>query len=295
MSRFVARPAGPARRWIGCALAVPIIAAGAAAAGAQRLAPVALEPAPAVGAPSENPGLLFRVAAPAPPPRPWLAPIASLVLPGLGQAQLGQQRFVPYLALELYALMRYRADQRDARRLTGEYRELARRVARSAFGSVTPVGPFEYYERMRKWVESGAYDLVPGGMTEPETDTTTFNGATWLLARRTFWADPDVAPPSSSGEFAAALLFYETRAIKPVYRWSWRDAQLEQDLFRRTIARSNSAYRRASTDVGILLGNHLLSMVDALVTVRLRQRDAATQVEVRVPLPHRFDLHPPLR
>jgi hypothetical protein len=52
----------------------------------------------------------------------------------------------------------------------------------------------EYYERMTHYPEAGRYDLVAGGGLEPETDSTTYNGAVWLLARRTYWADPARRP-----------------------------------------------------------------------------------------------------
>lgn len=225
----------------------------------------------------------------------WWAPLASLALPGVGQATLGQDRFIPYLAIEAYAWVRYANDSRDGQRFRAQYRELARSVARSAFGPAAPNGPFEYYERMEKWVESGAYDLVPGGTIEPETDTATFNGAQWLLARRTFWQDPDAPPPPESVEYLAALRFYRGRAVQPDFRWSWRDAQLAQDVFRRTIARSNDAYRHASMDLGIILGNHMLSMVDAFVSMRLRRpRGSASGlgVEFTVPLPQSSAVSP---
>jgi hypothetical protein len=125
---------------------------------------------------------------------------------------------------------------------------------------------------MKHWVESGAFDVVPGGMVEPETDTTTYNGATWLLARRTYWTDPDTPPPPGSGAFEQALGFYLERAVGPAYRWSWAGAELEQDVFGQTIDRSNDAYRRAIEDLGLVIANHVLSTVDAYVTVRLRAR-----------------------
>ena len=63
------------------------------------------------------------------------------------------------------------------------------------------------------------------------------------------------------------------RAVTPAFLWSWQDAQLEQDVFRRTIARSNDAYRRAAQDLAVVIANHVLSTVDAYVTVRLRGRN----------------------
>jgi hypothetical protein len=231
-------------------------------------------------------------------PRARWAPAASAALPGAGQAMLDQDRFVPYLALELYAWIRYVADSREGSRQRTAYRRLARTVARAQFSSNTPNGNWEYYERMEHYVESGVYDAIPGGTLQPEPDTTTFNGSVWLLARETYWEDPNVPPDPGSVAFAKAIDFYSQRAVAPNYRWSWRDAQLEQDLFRRTISRSNDFYRQAAQDLGVVIANHVLSTVDSYVTVRLRSRRGASRgtpaggddgggydLTVRVPLP----------
>jgi hypothetical protein len=62
---------------------------------------------------------------------------------------------------------------------------LAADVARKPFGGAQPVGAWEYYEAMEKYLASGVFDRVPGGAVDPETDETTYNGARWLLARQT--------------------------------------------------------------------------------------------------------------
>lgn len=203
------------------------------------------------------------------------APAASALLPGAGQAMLDQNRFLPYLALEAYAWVQYIADSREGARQRAGYRRLARTVARAQFSSTAPTGNWEYYERMEHYVESGVYDAVPGGALQPEPDTTTFNGSVWLLARETYWEDPSIAPDPTSEAYRKAIAFYAQRAVAPDYRWSWRDAQLEQDLFRRTIARSNDYYRRAAQDLAVVIANHVLSTVDSYVTVRLRNRRGA--------------------
>ena len=168
-------------------------------------------------------------------------------------------------------MLQFVRDTREASRQRAEYREVARRVARGPFSDARPVGDFAYYEKMSQHVESGVYDRIPGGELQPETDTGTYNGDQWLLARQTYWANVDQPPPTSSDAYMAALNFYRARAIGPEYRWSWRDAQLEQDLFRRTIGLSNDAVRRSIADLGIILANHALSMVDAYVSIRLQQ------------------------
>jgi hypothetical protein len=212
---------------------------------------------------------------PSPRATPWSV-LASSVLPGAGQALLDQDRVVAYLAVEAYAWARYAADVREGRRARTSYRNLAAEVARRPFSATRPVGDFDYYERMEKFVSSGAFDAIPGGALDPETDTTTANGAIWLLARQTYWSSPDV--PATAQEYANAELFYRDRAVGPDYRWSWSNARLEYAEFRRTIRRSNNAYRTSLQDLGLVIANHALSTVDAFITVRLRRHvEAGTQ------------------
>jgi hypothetical protein len=225
---------------------------------------------------------------------PWYAPPLSALVPGLGQGLLRQQRGIVYIAAEGYLILRAIGAQRDARRERDAYREIARTVARSSFGAERPDGAWEYYERLQHVLESGAFNLTPGAALTPESDPATFNGAMWRLARETFWRDPDVAPAPTSPEYQRALEFYQRRAAGETFRWSWRDAQLEQDLYRQTIDRSNDASRQARQMVGLLLANHALSLVDAYVSVRLRvfgHTDGASRrvgVAGQVPIPSPF-------
>jgi hypothetical protein len=221
---------------------------------------------------------------------PWWAPVASALAPGSGQAALGHDRWLAYAALEGVAWLRFGADHEEARREARGYRRIADRVARALYAPGTPrAGDFEYYETMEKWIASGVYDALPDGDLQPETDESTFNGAMWLLARQTYWARVDEPPLPESEAFRNAMAFYERRAIRPEFRWSWRDAQLEQDLYRRTILRSNAASRRATQDLAAVLANHVLSTVDAYITVRLRRRagplGGETRIEATLPWP----------
>jgi hypothetical protein len=144
-------------------------------------------------------------------------------------------------------------------------------VARAPFSAERPIGDFEYYERMAHFTESGTFDAVPGGLLDPESDTTTYNGTMWLLARRTYWSNVDDPPDTASVEWKSAISFYQRRAYDDRFRWSWRDAPLQQSDFRRLIGQSNDLHRRALQDLGIVIANHVLSTVDAYVTVRLRR------------------------
>ena len=202
---------------------------------------------------------------------PW-AILASAVMPGAGQFILRQKRGFAYVALEAYAWIGYGSSASDARRTRRGYRSLSNSVARAPFASNGRSGDFDYYERMEHYLESGAFDRVDGGLLEPEEDSSTFNGSTWLLARRTYWTNPAVAPDRLSAEWRKAESFYLQRAIRPEYRWSWRNASGEYDQFRRLIRRSNDAERAALSNLGLALGNHVLSTIDAYVAIRLQQR-----------------------
>ena len=206
------------------------------------------------------------------------AVLAAAAVPGAGQAILRQDRFVVYMAVEAFGWARYLTDLREGRRQRDSYRGLAREVARAEFATVRPTGDFDYYERMEHFAESGAFDVVPGGSLDPESDETTFNGSIWLLARQTYWEDPAVTPDRGTPAYVLAEEFYRRRAVSEAFRWSWRNSQLEYDEFRRTIRQSNEAYRNSLAALGVIIANHALSTVDAFVTVRLRRRSGASEL-----------------
>lgn len=201
--------------------------------------------------------------------RLWLPPVASLVLPGSGQLLTGRDRGMVYLAAEAFVLSRFLQLTHDAHRGADRYRTLAYAVARRGFAAAQRDTVFEYYETMEKFTASGEFDRDPGPGLAPEDDPTTYNGSMWLLARRTFWSDPNTPPPPTSPEYQLALQFYRSHAVGPDFLWSWRDAPLEQQEFRATIRSSDDAYRRAQNQLGLLLANHLVSAIDALISSRL--------------------------
>ena len=200
----------------------------------------------------------------------WWIPAASAVLPGAGQARLGQDRFVGYMAVEGFLWIRYLTDRRAGTDARNAYRDMALRVSRAGFAGPKPQGNFEYYERMEHWIASGVYDSDPGTGFVPETDTTTFNGKMWSIARTTYWSDPKTPPPVGSAQYEAALRFYRQNAVTPEFEWSWRNAPLHQDVYRRNVRASNDGFRHAAQDIGAVIANHVLSTVDAYISLRLR-------------------------
>jgi hypothetical protein len=203
----------------------------------------------------------------------WVRPLASLIVPGGGQLLGGRARGALYLVAEALLITRTLGLNSEGRREQDRYRELAMVVARGQFDPVEQDTVFEYYEQMGRYVESGPFDTDPGPGFAPPTDTRTYNGQIWELARTTFFPDPANEPLPESAEYQRAVAFYQSRAIGPNYQWSWRNAGLEQDLFRQTIAASDEAFREATTTLGLLLANHLLSAVDAFVSERLSRPD----------------------
>jgi hypothetical protein len=207
---------------------------------------------------------------------------------------LRQHRALPYIAVEVYAVLEYRAQRIEGKRGQNNYLALANDVARRFFGGTRPTNEFEYYESMEKYVESGSFDRLPGGDIDPEIDESTFNGSIWRLARETFWENPSVPPPPESAAYRNAISLYLQRAVNSDFQWSWRDAALEHDLFRRSIRRSNDAFRRARQQLGVVLANHLLAMADAFATIRVRSSSgllssAPSQwtISVELPMPRR--------
>ncbi len=213
-----------------------------------------------------------------------VATLVSAVVPGAGQALLGSRRAFAYAAVEALGWVTYSVQVREGDRQRARFRELSRTVARAQFTPDGPAGNWDYYERMEKFAVSGAYDAIPGGAIDPESDPTTFNGSIWLLARQTYWRDPSLPPSITSPEYQSALSFYERRAAPPEMRWSWAASPDGYQQYRRSIAASNAAFKRAEQTVGLVIANHILSVVDAYVSVRLRRVSGGrTSVTAGVP------------
>jgi hypothetical protein len=211
--------------------------------------------------------------------------VSSAILPGAGQLLMHQKRSIVYLALEATGAAFYLSERRQGDRERDRYRQLSRTIARAQFSPDGPRGSWDYYEQMEKYVASGAYDLLPGGDLEPETDLETFNGAAWLLARQTYWRDPEVPPPAGTAEYRAALDFYISRAVKPEFQWSWIGAPEAFQRYRLAISQSNSSFRNAEQILSLVLANHFLSAVDAYASIKLRIRRSNGETALVASLP----------
>jgi hypothetical protein len=208
------------------------------------------------------------------PTQPW-APVASLLLPGAGQWMLGDDRGLAYAAVEVIGWWKYGKDRHEQLMQEATFKQIARDVARAHFSSAPPDGNWTYYEAMRDFVESGSYSMTDVGPVVPETDTTTYNGHVWAIAQG---ENPDMA---------SALAQYERQAYKPDFLWSWRNALLQKDIFDRTTNKRNDAHSAALADLRVVVLNHLVSMVDAFTTFRLRvqaEADGRTTVSGSLPI-----------
>jgi len=213
-----------------------------------------------------------RVSAPA-------AALLSGVLPGAGEYALGLDRWVPQVALELFAWWQYREHRREGRSFEQQYRQVAcqvsRRIDAAAYirpGVCRDTSDFEYYEHMGKsfFPASGVYDRrADSAGVQPELDTLTYNGKQWLLAQQLYT------------DGAAALAYYERNGIHTGYLWDWGDNTLEQTVFDELIHRGDAAFRTSSRLLGLILANHVAGAVDAYIAGRLKEMHRPPLIQVR--------------
>ena len=204
-----------------------------------------------------------------PATKPGVAMAASAVLPGAGQYLLGEERWVPFVVLEVWAWLTYLDRRGDARSAERRYKDLAWLVARRVSVGERRDSVFDYYERMAQYETSGAFDIDPqrAGI-QPEIDASTFNGNVWSLARSIYVPGGGNSPPETV-EYQRALAYYLRFAIAPPFAWAWGGSHLEQRVFSELIEESDDAYRSATLVAGAIVANHIVSAIDALIVARL--------------------------
>ena len=189
-------------------------------------------------------------------------PALSAVLPGAGQHVLGQQRKWVYLALEIGGWAFFAERRHAGGEYRDRYRDYAWDNARLQSGGRVD-GDFDYYETLTHWGRSGAFDRDAGAVgVQPELDPTAYNGSIWDLAARIFLPG-GVGSGETDPGYPSALAYYVERAYGPELLWDWSGAPGAQAEFSRLLDVSDSRYRQATTLLGLVIANHLLSAVDA--------------------------------
>ena len=215
---------------------------------------------------------------------PTRALLYSGALPGWGQQRLNKIRWLGFMAVELAGWAFLWERRRTGHEFRTRYRDLAWFVARRGTLGERMDGDFEYYEALGQYQASGAFDEDPyvGGV-QPETDTTTFNGALWSLAREIFLVPGEQGTPGpGSSEYDQAMEYYASRSIGPEFQWDWNGDEVSRAEYDRLIRRSDAALRRVTTLVGVILANHLAAAFDAFITARLHTVDSAARFRLVV-------------
>ena len=191
----------------------------------------------------------------------------SLVVPGAGQHVLGQRRKWAYLALEIAGWAFFVERRGAGSDFRDRYRDFAWQNARAP-GSARVDGDFEYYETLTHWARSGSFDgdALTSGL-QPELDTSTYNGSVWSLAARLFLPTGTTVPPSDPA-YQSALAYYGQEAYGSEMLWDWSGAPGAQSEFSGLVEASDGRFRQATTVLGVVLANHLLSAGDAFVSSR---------------------------
>jgi len=220
----------------------------------------------ALGAVCPTATLAQRLDTGSPPARDrFVPPALSAVLPGAGQYVLGQQRKWLYLALEVGGWAFYLERRGEGNEYRDRYRDYAWNRARLQGGARVD-GDFAYYETLTQWARSGAFDRDLGATgVQPELDPATYNGSVWDLAARIYLAGGAGAGETDPG-YPSALAYYVQRAYGPELLWDWAGAPGAQAEFTRLVDVSDSRFRQATTVLGVVIANHLLSAVDAYLS-----------------------------
>ncbi|HUF76239.1 MAG TPA: hypothetical protein VMM35_08160 [Longimicrobiales bacterium] len=212
-----------------------------------------------------------------PSPSPIEPTLLSLALPGAGQHVLRQDRKWLYLALEVAGWALWVERRAAAFDYRDRYRDYAWEGARIQAGARVEAD-FEYYERLTQWTRSGAFDADPASPgVQPEVDPLTYNGSVWSLASQ-IHLPPGPLPPETDPAYQSALAYYQDRAYGTALLWDWTAGSGSQQELARLIEESDSRFGHATTVLGAVIANHLLSAVDAYISAQGRSSPARIRV-----------------
>jgi hypothetical protein len=197
---------------------------------------------------------------------PVVPMLLSAVLPGAGQHVLTRDRKWIYLAVEVLGWAWYADRRLSGAEYRDRYRDFAWEEARIQAGPRVD-GGFPYYETMSNWTRSGVFDRDSAPGVQPELDPTTFNGSIWMLASGIF-LPPGPPPPESDPAYQRALQYYVEHAYSNEFLWDWSPSGGAQQEFGDLIRASDRRFQRATTVLGAVFVNHVVSAIDAYLTAR---------------------------
>ena len=197
---------------------------------------------------------------------PGNAALRSALIPGAGQFALGQRRSWAYLGLEVIGWGIYLDRRRAGADLRDAYRDFAWAEGRLQAGARVD-GDFDYYETLSKWDRSGSFDTDAGlAGIQPEDDPSAFNGLIWSRATGIFSVDSGAGP--GDVRYDQAIAYYRERAYGAEFLWDWTRVPGARSTFAGIIESSDDRFRQASSALGFVIANHLVSAVDAFVSAR---------------------------
>ncbi|MBW7996219.1 MAG: hypothetical protein FVQ81_06555 [Candidatus Glassbacteria bacterium] len=234
---------------------------------------------------------------------PGVRLLLGVLVPGLPQFLDGRPRAWAYFAVEGVAVGGLVLLNSRGKSYKNRYVNLAR-AARGNFVypglrnnptedvDLMAEGYGEYFEDLLKWQSSGDYDNDPDQPgIQPETDPRTYNGHQWDIAMINNYTGTSggLPVPLSAAEEQAALDLYLQQVYTRGLNWDWTGLEAENAEYHRLFDRSESSYRSRSNFIAALIANHIVSVLDVLITERLSNseslRRAGVSLELRMHSP----------
>ena len=213
--------------------------------------------------------------------------LLGALVPGLPQFLDGRPRAWAYFAVEGFSVGALLALNSRGNTYLNRYKILAV-AARNNFVypglrnnptedvDLRAEGYGEYYEDLLKWSSSGDYDNDPNQPgVQPETDPRTYNGHQWDIAKINNYTGSSggLPVPANQAEADAAMQSYLQRVYLMELNWDWTGLDAENEEYHHLFDVSERAYRNRNNFVAVLLANHLVSVIDVLITERLNSSE----------------------
>ncbi|MEA1996286.1 MAG: hypothetical protein U9N45_01540 [Gemmatimonadota bacterium] len=246
--------------------------------------------------------------------KPALKVILGFLVPGLTQYLDGHWRSYGYFAIEGASIAGLVYVNSKGSSNKDRYINMAR-AARDNFAypglrnnpdevpDPSLPGYGEYYEDLLKWPSSGDFDNDPSvAGVQPETDQTTYNGHQWKIAQINNYTHSSggMPTPANEVEVERAIQSYQQAVYPLEYNWDWTGMDRDNEEYHRLFDKSEDGFRRRSTFATILIANHLVSGMDALVMSKINRTryfesaNIEMHLELKQPAwaPTRIDVYP---